>query len=167
MTQNKISRAMKAHGVVALRQRLNERGATDLPELSPTHQAMLGGLTLKRMLTKQMTRKEWIDYADYVLAIAKDAQKSLAEYKLEVRKRCKAELAEAHAVHRHMPRHRTARKPAGSSKSKSKPSATRNSRSSLSSATRNRRWVYPASGNKPHGMSVTEWRIDPKNPNNA
>ena len=99
---------MKAHGVVALRKRLNARGRPadiDLPELSPTHQEILGELTLERLTKRLMTRHEWVKYADYVLEIAKDAQRSLAKYKLAVRDRCKSELAELHAVHRHMPRH--------------------------------------------------------------
>ncbi len=32
VTQDKMRRAIKAHGVVALRKRLQESGATDLPE---------------------------------------------------------------------------------------------------------------------------------------
>lgn len=114
-TQNKIRRAMKAHGIVALRKQLNERGARDLPDLSTTHQAILSGLTLKRLVNERMTRKEWAEHADYVLEVAKDAEKSLGEYKLRVRQRCKAELAEVHAVHRHMPRHRGAAKRKGKS----------------------------------------------------
>jgi hypothetical protein len=115
---------MKAHGIVALRKRLSRRaldtrsghthparGAViDLPELSPTHQAMLGELTLERLTKRLMTRHEWVKYADYVLEIAKDAQRSLAKYKLAVRDRCKFQLAELHAVHRHMPRHYSPRK---------------------------------------------------------
>ena len=26
-----------------------------------------------------------------------------------------------------------------------------------------KKWVYPANGNKPKGMTLTEWRTDPKN----
>jgi hypothetical protein len=118
-TRNKIGRAMKAHGIVALRKQLNERGARDLPDLSTTHQAILSGLTPTRLVHKRMTRKEWAEHADYVLEVAKDAQKSAGEYKLRVRQRCKAELAEVQAVHRHMPRHRGATQRPSKSTSKS------------------------------------------------
>jgi len=30
-------------------------------------------------------------------------------------------------------------------------------------APRRNHWVYPASGNKPKGMTMTEWTVDPKN----
>ena len=156
VTQDKMRRAMKAHGIVALRKRLRERGATDLPELSTTHQRVLSGLSLEHMVRRKMTPTEWAEYADYVLAVAKDAQKSLAVYKRRVRERCKAELAELHAVHRHMPRDSTRKQPTGRGATKSTPSATRR-----------KSWVYPPSGNKPKGMSLTEWRTDPKNPNNT
>ena len=156
VTRDKMRRAMKAHGIIALRKRLRERGATDEPELSPTHQAVLIGLSLEHIIRKKMTSTEWAEYADNALAVAKDAQKSLAAYKRRVRERCKAELAELHAVHRHMPRHSTRKQPEG-----------RGTRRGVPSAARKKSWVYPPSGNKPKGMSLTEWRADPRNPNNA
>ena len=76
-----------------------------------------------------MTRKEWAERADYVLEVAKDAQKSLGEYKLRVRQRCKAELAEVQAVHRHMPRHRSATQCNRTSTSTSKSKSTSASKS--------------------------------------
>lgn len=112
-TRNKIGRAMKAHGIVALRKKLSARGLTDLPDMSSTHMVMLAQLTPERLVREKMTRKEWARYADHVLGVAKEAQKSLAGYKLRVQQRCKAELAELHAVHRHMPRNSTRKRPKG------------------------------------------------------